>query len=158
VIQYRGCPEPDEDKDGVPDAFDKCPSLVGLAANNGCPEITGELEERIKRLAKQIFFNTGSATLTTRSYTALDEMASVLKSNPGLQLTIEGHTDNIGKPEKNQLLSEDRANAVMNYLQQTGIQVSRLKANGFGEQRPVANNGTLEGRAVNRRVEFNVRY
>jgi OOP family OmpA-OmpF porin len=78
----------------------------------------------------------------------------MLKDNPHLHLTIEGHTDNTGTIPANQVLSENRAGAVMNYLLQAGIDATRLQAIGYGQQQPIADNTTPEGRAANRRVEL----
>ena len=86
-------------------------------------------------------------------------MANLLKANPSLQLLIEGHTDNVGTAQKNQLLSENRAQAVMDYLvRKNGISKDRLTIKGYGFSKPVATNATSEGRALNRRVELSLFY
>jgi OOP family OmpA-OmpF porin len=79
-----------------------------------------------------------------------------LSANPSNPLTIEGHTDSIGSTQYNQRLSERRANAVRKYLIEKGISSSRIRIVGYGEQRPIADNKTPEGRALNRRAEFEV--
>jgi outer membrane protein OmpA-like peptidoglycan-associated protein len=73
-------------------------------------------------------------------------------------LHIEGHTDNTGTPEKNQVLSEHRAGSVLHYLQKAGIPATRMQAAGYGQQRPVTENNTAKGRAANRRVELEISY
>jgi outer membrane protein OmpA-like peptidoglycan-associated protein len=73
-----------------------------------------------------------------------------------MKIAIEGHTDNTGKAEKNQSLSECRANAVKSYLGSKKVAEDRLSAAGFGEEKPIADNATKEGKAQNRRVEFHV--
>lgn len=104
---------------------------------------------------KGVYFEFGKATLRTESYLALMEAAKIMKDNPDLQVEIHGHTDNIGSEKSNQVLSEKRAYAVMNFLvQYGGIDPKRLTARGFGESRPIASNDTEEGRQLNRRVEF----
>jgi OOP family OmpA-OmpF porin len=158
VAEYKGCPEPDADDDGIADKKDKCPTQAGTAANGGCPDIQDSVRSMFSKAARQVFFKTGSYVLVPSSYTALNEVVQVLKKNPAIQLQIEGHTDNTGAAAKNQLLSENRARAVLLYLQKEGIDVSRLHAVGYGAQRPVADNGTVAGRAANRRVVFEVRY
>ena len=158
VPAYKGCPAPDKDGDGVEDAQDKCPDLAGSLFNNGCPEIKEFLKEQLNRAATQIFFATGSYKLLPKSFPALNEVVKLLQNNPGLQMHIEGHTDNTGTPEKNQVLSENRAKAVMNYLQKSGIPSSRLQATGYGQQRPVDENSTSTGRAANRRVVLQAAY
>lgn len=104
---------------------------------------------------KGVYFEFGKATLRTESYLALMEAAQIMKDNPDIQVEIHGHTDNIGSDRSNQVLSEKRAYAVMNFLvQYGGIGPNRLTARGFGESRPIASNDTEEGRQLNRRVEF----
>ena len=148
---------PDKDQDGIADDKDKCPYMAGNAANGGCPEIA-TLKIWVNYVAQNIFFETGSARLIPRSFPALDSLANLLKNYPVLQLTIEGHTDNVGGVTYNQNLSDKRANAVMTYLTGTGITASRLRAAGYGQQKPVAENTTEEGRAKNRRVELKLSY
>jgi OmpA-OmpF porin, OOP family len=79
---------------------------------------------------------------------------NVMRLYANLHLTIEGHTDNVGKPADNKLLSENRAKAVFDYLAQKGVVTERLTATGFGQEKPVATNSTTAGRAKNRRVEL----
>lgn len=157
IAEYKGCPMPDRDQDGIADDKDKCPGMAGNAANSGCPEIA-TLTIWLNRVAQNIFFETGSTRLLPRSFSSLDSLANLLKNYPVLQLTIEGHTDNVGGVTYNQNLSEKRAGAVMAYLIQGGITASRLRVNGYGQQKPVADNTTNEGRAKNRRVELRLSY
>ncbi|GEM_PF-1802550 len=105
-------------------------------------------------IKQKIYFETGKAIIRPESFPVLDEIAQVLKDNPGLRIRIEGHTDSVGPASYNLRLSQKRANAVRNYLISKGIDPSRLEAVGYGESRPIAPNTTPEGRAKNRRVEF----
>lgn len=157
VVEYKGCPMADKDQDGIADDKDKCPDMAGSVVNGGCPE-KESLKTWLNWVAQNIFFETGSARLLPRSFSSLDSLANLLKSNPILQLTIEGHTDNIGGATYNQTLSEKRAGAVMTYLTDAGIVASRLRAAGYGQQKPLAENSTTEGRAKNRRVELKLSY
>jgi len=84
----------------------------------------------------------------------LNQVQAMLQANPGLQLTIEGHTDSIGQAAYNQKLSADRAEAVKAWLAAHGVDATRLSGAGFGDAKPVADNATEEGRAQNRRVEL----
>jgi OmpA-OmpF porin, OOP family len=154
LARYQGCPVPDTDKDGVNDEEDRCPSRQGPVSNQGCPEIAKDVVDKINYAAKNVFFATGSAKLLAKSNKSLDEVVSLLKADESLKLSIDGHTDNSGKPEKNQLLSEARANAVKTYLTAKDIAESRLTATGYGIDKPVADNKTAAGRAKNRRVEI----
>ena len=105
---------------------------------------------------KNVFFDTKSSELKNTSIVELDQLVLLLKENPSLKIRIEGHTDNVGKPEDNLVLSRKRAASVVQYLQKNGIDISRLTSSGFGETQPVAENNTEEGRAKNRRTEMKV--
>lgn len=103
-----------------------------------------------------IYFDFGSATLKTESQPVLDKIAQFSKSNPGVKLVIEGHTDDIGDAPKNQALSEGRAKSVVEALVAAGVDRSALTSAGFGASKPVADNKTITGRAQNRRVTIRV--
>lgn len=102
----------------------------------------------------QIDFDPGKATVRPSSLPTVVQIAALLQDNPLLRLTIEGHTDNAGEAKANKRLSEARAKAVVAVLVAMGIGPTRLKAAGFGQERPVADNATPEGRAKNRRLEL----
>ncbi len=157
VAKYQGCPIPDTDKDGVNDEEDKCPTEAGPASNYGCPVINTEIINKINMSAKNIFFATGSAKLLAKSNASLNNVVTILSENPSYKVDISGYTDNTGKAEKNQTLSEERANAVKTYLVGKGVDESRLVAAGFGQEKPIADNKTAAGRSKNRRVEMAVR-
>ncbi len=150
VDRYGGCPVPDSDGDGVNDEEDNCPTIAGARENNGCPVIE-------KFNAQNVQFVTGSATLTKGANTALNRLAEYLKKYPETKVEIDGYTDNTGKPESNQKLSEKRAMSAKNYLVAKGISAERISTNGYGQDNPIADNNTKEGRTQNRRVEFKVR-
>jgi len=156
LARYQGCPIPDTDKDGINDEEDKCPTEAGPAHNNGCPVLTEEKKQKVQLHAKNIYFATGKSALLTKSYKSLDTIVALLKEkgNETLGLNIEGYTDNVGKPASNLKLSQSRANAVMGYFKKKGIAENRLSAKGFGQESPVADNKTAQGRALNRRVEL----
>jgi OOP family OmpA-OmpF porin len=103
-----------------------------------------------------VFFDYDKSNLKPESYPDLDRLVELLNSIPEFTVEIAGHTDYIGSDEYNQDLSERRAKAVVNYLVKKGISRDRLKPIGYGKTKPVANNETDEGRALNRRVEFKV--
>ncbi len=105
-------------------------------------------------IALYINFDTGKATIKPESEKTVDEIASLLQNNPDLQLSIEGHTDNVGSPASNKTLSLERAKAVMNAVVGKGVDASRLAAVGWGLEKPIADNRSEEGRAKNRRVEI----
>jgi len=101
-----------------------------------------------------INFATNQAILLLSSYPVLEEIAAALNENPALNLRIVGHTDNIGRGNFNQMLSELRAKAVADYLVRSGVSRRRLTTFGMGESTPIKDNESKNGRAENRRVEF----
>ncbi|MDP3816883.1 OmpA family protein [Pseudomonas sp.] len=105
-------------------------------------------------IALYINFDTGKAELKADGQATVAEIVSMLKAAPALRLAIEGHTDSQGQAAANKVLSEQRAQSVMQALVATGIEAQRLSAAGFGQERPVADNRSEEGRAKNRRVEL----
>lgn len=161
----------DSDGDGIIDNLDSCPQIAGIARYHGCPapdtnkvntnsssRSLEALKTIVDRAARQIFFETGSYRLLPTSFSSLDTVAHFLKEDQALQLSIEGHTDNIGQSADNQLLSENRSKTVMDYLIKAGVEASRLQAAGYGQQQPIATNATPEGRAINRRVMLHIHY
>ena len=157
VARYQGCPIPDGDGDGVNDEEDKCPTRPGPASNQGCPEIAKEIIEKVNIAAKNVFFSTASFKLLPKSFKSLNEVVTIMKADPTLMIDIDGHTDSQGSDEYNHTLSHNRAKSVSDYLISKGIEESRLKSTGYGEEKPVADNATAAGRAKNRRTEMTVR-
>ena len=104
--------------------------------------------------ANPVQFALGSAAILDESVPILDQVATSLAEAPALALEIQGHTDDSGSAEANQLLSQDRAQAVLDYLVAAGVSDNRLTAVGFGEDQPIADNSTPEGQQQNRRIEF----
>lgn len=105
-------------------------------------------------ITEKIQFDVNKTTIKPESHSLLDEITGVMKDNPRLlKISIDGHTDSDGSDAHNQKLSQGRAEAVMHYLVEHGIDSGRLTARGFGEQKPIASNDTAEGKEKNRRVE-----
>ncbi len=156
-VDTAGCPV-DTDGDGIADYLDKCPNVKGVPANNGCPEVKAEAKKAFQRALHGIQFATGKSTIKTASYSTLDAVVKVLKDNPDYKIDINGHTDNVGKTEANMKLSQERADAVKQYLVKKGVDSGRIITAGFGDTKPVADNTTEKGRAENRRVEFTVNF
>ena len=101
-----------------------------------------------------VLFDLGKSDIRPEGREALAKLTGIVINYPSLKLTIEGHTDNLGNPESNQALSLQRANAVRDYLVSQGLNTDSLSAEGLGENNPVADNDTPEGRQKNRRVEI----
>jgi outer membrane protein OmpA-like peptidoglycan-associated protein len=158
IAELKGCPARDTDGDTLPDHRDNCPTEPGPVDNQGCPvkekQIVSIEQDRIE-IKDRVYFDTGNATIQSRSFKLLDQVARVLLEHPELEkVWIEGHTDETGSNTYNVELSQRRAESVREYLIKKGVAPQRLEARGFGRSRPVAPNTTEQGRAANRRVEF----
>ena len=105
-------------------------------------------------VALDVRFDLNKSTVKPESGPLLEQVLALLKQNPALRLSVEGHTDNVGGADANRRLSDDRARAVVAWLVGKGVAAGRLGAKGFGADKPVADNRTEEGRAKNRRVEL----
>jgi outer membrane protein OmpA-like peptidoglycan-associated protein len=119
------------------------------------------LTKRLKKVQNEkgpIRFKTGTAEIDPVCDPTMQTIADIIREVPGYHVQVDGHTDNVGKAESNQKLSQQRATAVVNYLVgKKGIEAKRLSAKGWGASAPIADNGTEAGRAKNRRVDFTVR-
>ena len=105
---------------------------------------------------RNIFFDVAKATLRSESNTELDRLVKLMQDVPNLKIEISGHTDNTGSATLNEKLSQDRAQAVVDYLKAKGIAATRMNAKGYGMSKPVAPNTTESGRQLNRRTEFEI--
>lgn len=113
-----------------------------------------EVLNRDGRITLYINFDTGKSVIRDESRPVIDQIAEMMKANPSLKLSVEGHTDNTGTPASNKTLSEERAKSVVTAIVGKEIAPERLSSVGYGQDRPIADNNTEEGRAGNRRVEL----
>lgn len=150
AVDDRGC-ELDSDNDGVVDSKDECPNTAEGAPvdQRGC-EIRGTIR------LEGVNFETNSDRLLPQANRVLDQAAAALRKYPDLVVEVAGHTDAQGDANYNLGLSERRAETVRDYLITNGANPDSLSARGYGETEPVADNGTAEGRAQNRRVELRI--
>ena len=167
VSDEDGCPENerrkdtpasrDRDGDGVVDAADQCPDLAGLTPS-GCPKrVLVEKTDTQIRIKQAIVFDAGKSSMTPGvSDEILDQVADIMRAYPGIAIAVEGHSDNAGDPKTNLKLTEDRANVVRTALIGRGINPNRLTSQGWGHAKPITTNKTSSGRALNRRIEFNI--
>ena len=141
----------DIDNDGVSDNNDLCPNTgVGLTADKlGCAKVQTIVLDGVN-------FKTNSAKLTTTSLGILDQVVKTLSKIRGMTLEVLGHTDSDGGGRSNLLLSQKRAEVVLAYLKNHGVDTTSMKAKGYGESKPIASNSTAEGKSKNRRVELNL--
>ena len=135
----------DSDGDGVTDDKDQCPNTPKGATVDarGC-----------WTYAAVVLFGFDSAEIKTDAHPMLDEAVVILKKNPAIKVEVDGHTDNVGPAAYNVKLSERRANSILKYFVDNGVEAERLTVKGFGLTKPAASNDTKEGRAKNRRVEL----
>jgi len=179
-----GCP--DTDADGIADAEDRCPALAGLKDNAGCPDVDKDGDTIVDRLdtcpdqfgappdgcpkkytlvevkkekieiKQQVHFASAKWRVLPDSFPLLNQVVQVLNDFPKMRISIEGHTDSVGKEAMNMRLSQARAEAVRDYVVSKGISPERLEAVGYGPTKPVASNKTARGKAQNRRTEFRI--
>jgi len=117
----------------------------------------GDIFEALNRdghIALYINFDTGKSIIKPDSESIIEQVVQMLKANPDLKLSIEGHTDNVGNPISNKTLSEERAKSVVAAIVNQGIEIDRLSPSGYGQEKPIGDNKTEEGRSKNRRVEL----
>lgn len=159
----------DDDNDGVPNKFDKCPNTPeGMKVDgSGCPlpevkhetkviekiVVTEEDRKVVDEAIKNLEFDLGKATIRPTSHESLNRVAALLIEK-NFSLKLAGHTDNTGSLQTNMRLSKERAEAVKAYLVSKGANPSRIEATGYGPNQPIAPNNTADGRQQNRRVEF----
>ncbi|MDR2814891.1 MAG: DUF5723 family protein [Prevotellaceae bacterium] len=148
----------DTDGDSIADYADNCPTIEGVASNYGCPEINAAVKQIFEKALTGIEFQLGATAIKPSSYDILDQIAAAMAENTGYILMVYGHTDSAGVAQENMVLSEERANAVKEYIEKKGIAPDRIVTKGFGDTMPVASNATEEGRTKNRRVEFIVKF
>lgn len=168
LIQFGGCPPTVPDpKDGPiasNDAFGVDPASLE-ASQNETTQLERAGEETIKIdkedaefldfAVQNIYFEPNSNELKPESYPTLDRIAEILEKYPDVNLAITGHTDAVGDEKNNLVLSIKRAFQVKYYLvNEKGIRLSRISSDGYGEQKPISDNDSIEGRSLNRRVEF----
>lgn len=144
----------DSDNDGVVDGVDQCPNtLEGLEVDNvGCVKT----DEKQSVVLRGVTFEFNSDRLTANARDILNRAADALKGQTDLNVELAGHTDSVGSDSYNLKLSQERADAVREFLIELGVDPAQMKAVGYGETQPVRSNDTEEGRERNRRVEFNV--
>jgi outer membrane protein OmpA-like peptidoglycan-associated protein len=166
-IENGGCPWPDKDKDGILDKDDDCPEVPGVPELKGCPKPADPIAQEVpmkaaeKKIIEKAFANLefapGKDIIKPKSFPALNDLAKLLNQHEGeWLLKLSGHTDNVGTPESNMLLSEKRAKAVKNYLVKRGVKEERMTAEWFGQDKPIADNATPKGKQKNRRVEMKI--
>ncbi|HPF27707.1 MAG TPA: OmpA family protein, partial [Steroidobacteraceae bacterium] len=150
-VNAMGCPlDGDDDKDGVKNSMDQCPTtpLGDRVDAKGC-----SLGKEIR--LDGVNFASDSDKLLPESFGILNAAADTLKRYPELKIEVAGHTDSRSSDSYNLGLSQRRANSVLAYLRDAGVR-NELSAKGYGESEPIADNNTDEGRAINRRVVLRI--
>ena len=158
AVGENGCPL-DSDGDGMADIYDACPNEFGKGPD-GCPEEMVEMMEEVVvvKIVETVHFAFDSAKIEPIGKAVLDaRVVPALRANPDVAIRIVGFTDSTGPAEYNLGLSLRRAESIRDYLVSQGISITRLSVMGKGEEFPIASNTTREGRADNRRVEFEIK-
>jgi OOP family OmpA-OmpF porin len=159
-----GCPDPDNDQDTFLDAVDGCPDqpedVDGDQDTDGCPDLAAKVDPCAIKLDGKIMFDSNKHDLESKkfkdqNYKLMDDLVTVLKTNPDITIEIGGHTDSKSSDSYNEKLSQRRVDSVRQYLINKGIKDSRVTAVGYGEKQPIDSNKTKDGRENNRRVELN---
>lgn len=134
-----------------------------LVRTRGEERIVLDFKTRVKEyslgqviIMKNLEFERGKTSMLNGSQAAIEDLVATLRLHPNYSVEIAGHTDDRGDPQKNQILSKNRAQAVYNYLRSSGIAQERLSYRGYGQSRPIALNNTAEGRQKNERVQFKI--
>ena len=165
-VDASGCPI-DQDKDGVPDAIDECPTIAGPKDNKGCPvkEVTPEVIKELtpeqvtiqKVKVTPVHFISDKSYLTDYSKGVLEKLIKTLNSDKDFKVNMYGYTDSQGSDNYNIKLSQDRIDSVIKHLISKGISKDRIiHQKALGKAKPIASNNTPEGRLQNRRVEFEI--
>ena len=154
-IETNGCP--DSDGDGIPNKDDACPDNAGSIENKGCPVITDSVIDELNDEGSMIRFKASSSVIGDDSDECLEKIKSILDNYPSTNIVIEGHASSDGSKSFNQKLSEDRATSVKNALVGKGADSDRLETVGYGEDKPLKDNTSREGRKSNRRVQFSLK-
>jgi len=159
-VKPDGCPIKDKDGDGIFDDKDKCidkpETKNGFEDEDGCPDSIPEAVKKFSGVITGISFDKNKATIRPQSKGVLGNAAKVLQTYPSISLEISGHTSSEGDAAVNQRLSQDRADAVKQWLVDNGVPPERIKTRGAGPDEPIADNKTAAGREKNRRIEFKV--
>jgi outer membrane protein OmpA-like peptidoglycan-associated protein len=158
TVDKNGCPI-DTDGDGIADYLDKCPTVAGPKENNGCPvvEKTAEEKETIDMKIEPVYFDYDKSNILIIEKAKIDKLVNLLKANSNYNVNMTGNTDSKGTEEYNMALSKRRIDSVAKTITTSGIKLNRIsKEKPLGETKPAATNDTEEGRALNRRVEFEV--
>ncbi len=159
-VKPDGCPIRDTDGDGILDDVDKCPkepeTKNGYEDKDGCPDTVPERVKKFQGVVEGIYFDQGKATIRANSKPVLGNAAKVMQDFPSISFEISGHTSSEGTEAVNQKLSQDRADAVKQWLVNMGIPSERIQTRGAGPSEPIADNKTEAGRIKNRRIEFKV--
>lgn len=130
---------------------------VAASAKEGALSAVTKKLKKVQNEKGPIKFKTGKAEIDPSCDKTMTAIAAIMTDYPGFHVQVDGHTDNVGKPEANQKLSQERADAVVKYLvDKKGVDAKRLSAKGFGDSKPIADNKTKAGQAKNRRVDFTV--
>jgi outer membrane protein OmpA-like peptidoglycan-associated protein len=145
----KGCP--DRDGDGVPDMDDECPDQSGVASNKGCPSSAPAATK-----IQNVEFDIDKFNIKPQYHAELDKVVDAMAKNPNATVKVVGHTDITYTHAYNMQLSKRRAQAIKDYLVKKNVDAKRIATEGYGPDKPIADNNTVDGRARNRRSEITI--
>jgi outer membrane protein OmpA-like peptidoglycan-associated protein len=158
-----GCPDLDNDNDGIADVDDKCPNEAevynGYKDKDGCPDKGQQLvkinvETKKIEILQKVFFNSGSARINPKSFKLLKTVASTINNSKEIKkIVVEGHTDDLGRDSSNKKLSQRRAESVVKFLIKEKVSKDRLTAKGYGEEKPIIAVEELIKKTKNRKLK-----
>ncbi len=157
-VDATGCPY-DNDKDGLFNEEDDCPTVPGPKENKGCPVVEKTAKEAVSpdMIIEPVYFDYDKSNILKVEQAKIDKLVKLLKSNDAYQVNLSGNADSKGTEEYNMKLSERRINSAVKAITSGGVKKTRISnQKPLGETNPAATNDTEEGRALNRRVEFEV--
>ncbi|UOQ51716.1 OmpA family protein [Hymenobacter cellulosivorans] len=155
-VDGNGCPI-DGDRDGVPDDQDSCPDRAGLAFNKGCPEGKTITKKILQKTTKYIYFEVNKAIPPPKSLPIIESIAAFMAESPEYSVSIAAHTDNLeGSGDQGLKLAQERATLTRTYLLSQGVPSARIETRIYGATKPIADNTTADGQALNRRVDIDL--
>ncbi|MGB3077297.1 MAG: OmpA family protein, partial [Chitinophagales bacterium] len=154
TVATNGCP--DTDKDGITDAEDDCPYIKGDAAHYGCPDPNKSGKKPTIEKLSNINFETDRTIISIQYFETIEKALDLLSEDSTSMVILSGHTDSEGDARHNMNLSQNRADAVKNYLLTHGVNEDRISTVAYGETKPMAENSSPDNKFKNRRVEINI--
>lgn len=154
TFKNQGCPEEDSDGDGILNYEDQCPNTPGIREKKGCPKVNDSEKAILDLVMQNLYFDTDKYDIKPRAVPFLNNLAELLIKQKDWKLSLSGHADDRGSDAHNFELSKYRAESVLFYLLNRGVEREQLQVEYYGEDLPTVTNVNAESRQMNRRVEL----